>query len=144
MTTDHTLLSSDECRHGGLTGRHSPEEFLDECAVRREAVNAALDRWLPRPPACPPRLAEAMRYAMLSGGKRVRPLLTLLSCAACKGAEGDALAPACAVEFVHGYSLVHDDLPALDDDDLRRGRPTVHRAFDEATAILAGDGLLTL
>jgi len=144
MTTDHALLSSGECLRGDLAGHHPPREFLDECAARRAAVDSALDRWLPRPPACPPRLAEAMRYAMLSGGKRVRPLLTLLACAACEGDEGDALAPACAVELVHGYSLVHDDLPALDDDDLRRGQPTVHRAFGEATAILAGDGLLTL
>jgi len=130
-----------------LTIHDSPltaETFLADCAARRATVDAALDRWLPRPPACPARLAAAMRHAVLCGGKRVRPLLALMSCAACGGAEDDALAAACAVELVHGYSLVHDDLPALDDDDVRRGRPTVHKAFDEATAILAGDGLLTL
>ncbi|KAB7627961.1 (2E,6E)-farnesyl diphosphate synthase [Alkalilimnicola sp. S0819] len=107
-------------------------------------VEKALDRWLPdahRPPA---RLHEAMRYATLQGGKRIRPLLVY--------ATGEALGlqparldgPAAAVELIHAYSLVHDDLPAMDDDALRRGRPTCHRAYDEATAILAGDALQTL
>lgn len=92
----------------------------------------------------PPRLAAAMRYATLGGGKRLRPVLTLLAAEACGGTWEQALPAACAVEMIHCYSLVHDDLPAMDDDDLRRGRPTCHKAFDEATAILAGDGLLTL
>ncbi|MBI3466218.1 MAG: polyprenyl synthetase family protein [Planctomycetes bacterium] len=118
--------------------------LVDYCASRRRLVEGALDRWLPRPPECPARLAEAMRYSVFSGGKRLRPLLTLMACAAAGGDEETAIAPACAVELVHCYSLVHDDLPAMDDDDLRRGRPTVHVAFDEATAILAGDALLTL
>jgi geranylgeranyl diphosphate synthase type II len=90
-----------------------------------------------------PRLTEAMRYSLLAGGKRVRPLLALAACQAAGGDIEAALHPACAVELVHTYSLVHDDLPAMDDDDLRRGRPTCHVAFDEATAILAGCGLLT-
>ncbi len=93
---------------------------------------------------CPPRLAEAMRYSVLGGGKRLRPVLCLLAAEACGGELEAALPAACALELVHTYSLIHDDLPAMDDDDLRRGRPTCHKAFDEATAILAGDGLLTL
>jgi geranylgeranyl diphosphate synthase, type II len=93
--------------------------------------------------SCPARLAAAMRYSALSGGKRLRPVLCVMATEACGGPAESALPAACAVEFVHAYSLIHDDLPAMDDDDLRRGRPTCHRAFDEATAILAGDGLLT-
>jgi farnesyl diphosphate synthase len=90
------------------------------------------------------RLAEATRYAALGGGKRLRPFLLISSARLFGVGEEDALAPACALECIHCYSLVHDDLPAMDDDALRRGRPTVHIAFDEATAILAGDALLTL
>lgn len=92
----------------------------------------------------PRRLLDAMRYSLMSPGKRVRPILTLLTCEACSGARAAALPAAAAVEMIHTYSLIHDDLPAMDDDDLRRGQPTCHRAFDEATAILAGDALLTL
>ncbi len=95
-------------------------------------------------PACPSRLAEAMRYSLLGGGKRLRPILALMAAEAC-GADPEAALPAaCALEMVHTYSLIHDDLPSMDDDDLRRGRPTCHKAFDEATAVLAGDALLTL
>ncbi len=89
-------------------------------------------------------LAEAMRYAVLGGGKRLRPLVVLASCTACGGCADDALEPAAALELIHAYSLAHDDLPAMDDDDLRRGKPTLHRVFGEAAAILAGDALLTL
>jgi geranylgeranyl diphosphate synthase type II len=85
-----------------------------------------------------------MRYSLLAPGKRFRPMLVLLAAEACGGDIEQALPAACAVEMIHAYSLIHDDLPAMDDDDLRRGRPTCHKAFDEATAILAGDGLLTL
>jgi geranylgeranyl diphosphate synthase type II len=85
-----------------------------------------------------------MRYSVLGGGKRLRPLLCLMAAEACGGETEPALPAACALEFIHTYSLIHDDLPAMDDDDLRRGRPTCHKAYDEATAILAGDGLLTL
>lgn len=91
---------------------------------------------------CPARLAEAMRYALLAPGKRLRPGLVLMAAEACGGSLTAALPGAVAVEMVHTYSLIHDDLPAMDDDDLRRGRPTVHVEFDEATAILAGDALL--
>ena len=111
--------------------------------TRRKEVDAALDRALPPEDAPPSRIHAAMRYAVFAGGKRLRPILVLAGCDAAGGAPVAALDLACAVEMVHTYSLVHDDLPALDDDDLRRGRPTVHRAFDEATAILTGDALLT-
>jgi geranylgeranyl diphosphate synthase type II len=112
-------------------------------------VEKALSGYLPEvsqnpDAACPARLASAMRYSTLSGGKRLRPILCLMAAEACGGDCESALPAACALEMVHTYSLIHDDLPAMDDDDLRRGRLTCHRAFDEATAILAGDGLLTL
>jgi geranylgeranyl diphosphate synthase, type II len=93
---------------------------------------------------CPTRLREAIRYSLLAPGKRLRPMLVLLAAKTCGGSLDTALPAACAVEMIHAYSLIHDDLPAMDDDDLRRGRPTCHKAFDEATAILAGDALLTL
>ncbi len=112
-------------------------------ADERGRIDGALDRLLPPATAWPARLHEAMRYAVFGGGKRVRPVLAR---AACRAAGGDAeaiLEAACALELVHTYSLIHDDLPALDDDTLRRGRATVHVAFDEALAILAGDALLT-
>ncbi len=92
----------------------------------------------------PETLREAMCYSLMAPGKRLRPMLVLLACEACGGSERDALPAACAVEMVHTYSLIHDDLPAMDDDDLRRGRPTCHKKFGEALAILAGDALLTL
>ncbi len=90
------------------------------------------------------RLYQAMRYSVMNGGKRVRPLLVYAACEALNGDKASADAAACAVELIHAYSLVHDDLPAMDDDDLRRGQPTTHKAFDEACAILAGDGLQSL
>ena len=115
--------------------------FLSDC---RERVERALDRWLPAAGTCPERLHRAMRYATLGDGKRVRPVLVYAAGRAL-GAELDCLdAGACAVELIHAYSLVHDDLPAMDDDALRRGRPTCHKEFDEATAILTGDALQTL
>ncbi len=107
-------------------------------------VESALDRILPGGDEAPVRLHEAMRYAALGPGKRVRPFL-VYSTGRMLGARDELLdAPACALELIHAYSLVHDDLPAMDDDDLRRGRPTCHRAYDEATAILVGDALQTL
>ena len=111
---------------------------------RRAEVDGALDAILPRPEGNAARLLSAMRYAVMSGGKRLRPALTLAACEAFGGRTEDALPPAAALELVHTYSLIHDDLPAMDDDDLRRGRPTTHKVFGEAEAILAGDALLTL
>jgi geranylgeranyl diphosphate synthase type II len=93
---------------------------------------------------CPASLMEAMRYSLLAPGKRLRPLLVLMASEACGGDDARALPAACAVEMIHTYSLIHDDLPAMDDDDLRRGLPTCHKKFGEALAILAGDALLTL
>jgi geranylgeranyl diphosphate synthase, type II len=107
-------------------------------------IDAALDAHTNLGDGCPPRLREAIRYSLLAPGKRLRPMLALLAAEACGGPIDAAMPAACAVEMVHAYSLIHDDLPAMDDDDLRRGRPTCHKAFDEATAILAGDALLTL
>lgn len=96
------------------------------------------------PDVKPLRLRQAMRYSLLAGGKRLRPILVMAAAEACGGKASSVLETACAFEALHTYSLIHDDLPAMDDDDLRRGRPTLHKAYDEATAILAGDALLTL
>lgn len=112
--------------------------------VYRGQVNAGLEYYVRQTEECPPRLQEAMSYSLLAGGKRLRPVLVMLACEACGGNPQHALPAACALEMVHTYSLIHDDLPAMDDDDLRRGRPTNHKVFGEALAILAGDALLTL
>lgn len=106
-------------------------------------IEAAIDAHLPLPEGPEARVVEAMRYASLDGGKRMRPFLVLQGASLFNVATSSALRAAVAIEMVHCYSLVHDDLPAMDDDELRRGRPTVHKKFDEATAILAGDALLT-
>ena len=119
--------------------------------ARRTDVDAALEHFLPSAPACPPRVGEAMRYSLFAGGKRLRPMLALAAgeaAAAARGGSADharalAMPVACALELIHTYSLVHDDLPAMDDDTLRRGRPTNHVVFGEGMAILAGDALLT-
>ncbi len=115
-------------------------DFLETCRAR---VDAELDRCIEQDSASG-RLQEAMRYSVLGGGKRIRPALCLAAARALGQSGDQALIPACAVELVHAYSLIHDDLPAMDDDELRRGRPTTHIAFDEATAILAGDALQAL
>jgi geranylgeranyl diphosphate synthase type II len=115
--------------------------FLATCQARLEA---GLARWLPDANTLPSALHEAMRYAVLGGGKRLRPAL-VYAAGQCVGSRWEHLdCPACAIELIHAYSLVHDDLPAMDDDDLRRGKPSCHRAFGEATAILAGDALQAL
>ncbi|MBF0128142.1 MAG: polyprenyl synthetase family protein [Magnetococcales bacterium] len=110
---------------------------------RRALVETALDALLPPAHKPPQRLNAAIRHSLMGGGKRLRPILVLASAEAVGGALEPLLPFACALECIHTYSLIHDDLPAMDDDDLRRGRPTCHKAFDEATAILAGDALLT-
>lgn len=110
----------------------------------RQAVDLALDRYTSPVDGCPSRLSEAIRYSVLAPGKRLRPILVLWACEASGGQWQSALPAACAVEFIHVYSLIHDDLPAMDNDDLRRGQPTCHKQFDEATAILAGDSLQML
>jgi geranylgeranyl diphosphate synthase type II len=118
--------------------------FAELVAALRPRLDRELERLLPAADAPPSRLHRAMRYAVFAGGKRLRPALVVIAGEALGAPRARLLPGAAAVELVHTYSLVHDDLPALDDDDLRRGRPTLHRAFDEATAILAGDALLTL
>ncbi len=112
-------------------------------AERRDLVNRALESFLPKVRGPAFRVVEAMHYSLFAGGKRLRPILCLAAAEAVGGDAGEALPVACALEMIHTYSLIHDDLPAMDDDDLRRGKPTCHKQFDEATAILAGDGLLT-
>jgi geranylgeranyl diphosphate synthase type II len=116
-------------------------QYLGE---KRALVEGRLRELLHPGDGCPPSLVEAMRYSVLASGKRLRPLLVVLAAEACGGRDVAALPAACAVELVHAYSLIHDDLPAMDDDDLRRGQPTCHKQFGEAMAILAGDALLTL
>ncbi len=114
--------------------------YLD---ARRAEIDSALTAALPASPDCPADVADAMKYSLLAGGKRLRPLLCLASCEAVGGDRALAMPAACALEFIHTYSLIHDDLPAMDNDTLRRGRPTLHIVAGEGMAILAGDGLLT-
>ena len=116
---------------------HSLSTFLERA---RAEVDAQLETYLPKPPACPAIVAEAMRYSVFAGGKRLRSMLTLAAAAAV-GDRSAALPAACAIELIHTYSLIHDDLPAMDNDTLRRGRPTLHVVYGDGIAILAGDGL---
>src|SRR5262245_30007231 len=116
------------------------QEFL---LSRTEAVNAALDKYLPSVTTRPATIHKAMRYSLFAGGKRMRPALCLAAAEACGGKDQDAIPLACAVECIHTYSLIHDDLPAMDNDDYRRGKLTNHKVFGEGIAILAGDALLT-
>mgnify|MGYP000963243874 CR=1 FL=1 len=112
-------------------------------AARQEFFNLELKNFLPHPDSCPEKLLEAMKYSLYAGGKRLRPILLFAAAEVCGGKLDAALPHAVALEMVHTYSLIHDDLPAMDDDDLRRGKPSSHKVFGEATAILAGDALLT-
>jgi len=121
----------------------SMRDLSDIMAERRTLVDAALDRRLPPADEPPPTIHEAMRYSVFAGGKRLRPMLALFGCEAVGGKLEDAMPAAVALELIHTYSLVHDDLPAMDDDDFRRGRPTCHKVYGEAVAVLAGDALLT-
>lgn len=117
--------------------------LLPYLTATQKTVDQALRRFLPKTTQAPHTIHKAMRYSVFAGGKRLRPILTLAAAEACGGKEKNALPPACAVEIMHTYSLVHDDLPCMDDDDLRRGRPTSHRVFGEGMAVLTGDALLT-
>jgi geranylgeranyl diphosphate synthase type II len=121
-------------------GEFNLKAYLEE---RRGLVNRALEAYLPKVRGPAFRVTQAMHYSLFVGGKRLRPILCLAAAEAVGGDSGEVLPVACALEMIHTYSLIHDDLPAMDDDDLRRGQPTCHKQFDEATAILAGDGLLT-
>lgn len=111
--------------------------------LQQQRIEATLDEVLPRREGSTAKLVDAMRYSLFAGGKRLRPILLLAACEAVGGNADPALRPACALEMIHTYSLIHDDLPAMDDDNFRRGIPTNHRVFGEANAILAGDALLT-
>lgn len=111
--------------------------------TRTEAVNRALDKFLPSEKTKPVTIHRAMRYSLFAGGKRMRPALCLAAAEACDGSDAAALPLACAVECIHTYSLIHDDLPAMDNDDYRRGKPTNHKVFGDGIAVLAGDALLT-
>src|SRR4029079_8270004 len=112
--------------------------------TRQKVIDRELDRYLPKANAKPATIHRAMRYSLFAGGKRLRPILCLAAAEACRGRINNALPLACAVECIHTYSLVHDDLPSMDNDDFRRGRPTCHRVFGEGIAVLAGDALLTI
>jgi geranylgeranyl diphosphate synthase type II len=116
----------------------------DYIAFQQARVDAALDRWVPEESQNPSTIHKAMRYSLFAGGKRVRPLLAIAAADAVSDSVDGVENAACALELIHTYSLIHDDLPALDNDDLRRGRPTCHKVFGDAMAILAGDALLTL
>ena len=122
----------------------APLDFVYYLEAKRLLVDEHLRNALNLADGCPPALLEALRYGLLAPGKRLRPILVMMAAEACGGCDSEAMPAACAVEMVHAYSLIHDDLPAMDDDDLRRGQPTCHKKFGEALAILAGDALLTL
>ena len=124
--------------------RHSGNFDLQHyLASRTEAVNQALDRFLPAEKVKPATIHKSMRYSLFAGGKRMRPALCLAAAEACGGEVEEAMPLACAVECIHTYSLIHDDLPAMDNDDFRRGKPTNHKVFGDGIAVLAGDALLT-
>lgn len=118
--------------------------FREELAKKALLVEEALDRYLPSPDTYPPLIHQAMRYSVMGGGKRLRPVLVMSGAEVVGGMAADVLPAACAVEMIHAYSLIHDDLPAMDDDDYRRGKLTNHKVYGEAVAVLAGDALLTL
>src|SRR5947207_11157001 len=111
---------------------------------RQKEIDRALDRYLPKASTKPATLHKAMRYSLFAGGKRLRPILCLAAAEACGGRIENALPYACAMECIHTYSLVHDDLPSMDNDDFRRGRATCHKVFGDGIAVLAGDALLTI
>src|SRR6202795_2976882 len=118
--------------------------LADYISAQQKTVDSALERWVPAETENPATVHKAMRYSLFAGGKRIRPLLAIAAAHAVTDASPGIEAAACSLELIHTYSLIHDDLPALDNDDLRRGRPTCHKVFGEAMAILAGDALLTL
>jgi geranylgeranyl diphosphate synthase type II len=119
-------------------------ELKPHLLSRQKLVDQALDHFLPKSTRKPTTIHKAMRYSLFAGGKRLRPILCLAAAEACHGNIEDAMPAACAVECIHTYSLIHDDLPCMDDDDMRRGRPTSHKVFGEGIAVLAGDALLTV
>ena len=135
-------LSSNENRAFSI--RFRPVNLKKYLRTRQKVIDRALDRYLPKTSTKPVTLHKAMRYSLFAGGKRLRPILCLAAAEACRGNVDTALPLACAVECIHTYSLVHDDLPSMDNDDFRRGRPTCHKVFGDGIAVLAGDALLTI
>src|ERR1043166_333585 len=136
-----TFLIGESSRERSHSGPMNLGAYLK---ARQKIIDRALDRFLPKASAKPRTIHKAMRYSMFAGGKRLRPILCLAAAEACGGKTSAALPAACAVECIHTYSLIHDDLPSMDNDDLRRGRPTCHKVFGDGIAILAGDALLTI
>src|SRR5262245_32889710 len=142
----------DTLRRIGLSSIKNPALSIRFCHVnlktylvsRQKKIDRALNRYLPKANTKPATLHKAMRYSLFAGGKRLRPILCLAAAEACLGKMDNALPLACALECIHTYSLVHDDLPSMDNDDFRRGRPTCHKVFGEGIAVLAGDALLTI
>jgi geranylgeranyl diphosphate synthase type II len=126
-----------------MAAKQSSFDLNQFLATRTDAVNTALDRFLPSEQTKPATIHKAMRYSLFAGGKRMRPAVLLAAAEACGGGDAAAMPLACAVECIHTYSLIHDDLPAMDNDDFRRGKPTNHKVFGEGIAVLAGDALLT-
>ena len=135
-------LSSKENRAFSI--RFRPVNLKKYLRARQKVIDRALDRYLPKTSTKPVTLHKAMRYSLFAGGKRLRPILCLAAAEACRGNVDTALPLACAVECIHTYSLVHDDLPSMDNDDFRRGRSTCHKVFGDGIAVLAGDALLTI
>ena len=135
----HKIVS----RRQASSNRSIPFDLSNYLERQSESVNRALNHYLPRAVTRPSTMHKAMRYSLFAGGKRLRPIICLAACEACGGDVNDALPTACAVECVHTYSLIHDDLPAMDNDDYRRGKLTNHKVFGEGIAVLAGDALLT-
>src|SRR4029077_5107412 len=134
--------------HTGYTTLESSGSYMVDLksylASRQKRIDRALDRYLPKENTKPATIHKAMRYSLFAGGKRFRPILCLAAAEACGGRIDNALPLACAMECIHTYSLVHDDLPSMDNDDFRRGRPTCHKVFGDGIAVLAGDALLTI
>jgi len=143
LDTPHGIaLSSNENRAFSI--RFRPVNLKKYLRTRQKVIDRALDRYLPKTSTKPVTLHKAMRYSLFAGGKRLRPILCLAAAEACRGNVDTAVPLACAVECIHTYSLVHDDLPSMDNDDFRRGRPTCHKVFGDGIAVLAGDALLTI
>src|SRR5213595_287409 len=143
LDTPHGIaLSSNKNRAFGI--RFCEVSLKIYLVTRQKLIDRALDRYLPKAIRKPTTLHRAMRYSLFAGGKRLRPILCLAAAEACRGNIDDALPLACALECIHTYSLVHDDLPSMDNDDFRRGRPTCHKVFGDGIAVLAGDALLTV
>src|SRR4249919_2063006 len=131
-------------KNPGIQQPFSHVNLKNYLAIRQKLIDHALDRYLPKANRKPTTLHRAMRYSLFAGGKRLRPILCLAAAEACRGKINDAFPLACALECIHTYSLVHDDLPSMDNDDFRRSRPTCHKVFGEGIAVLAGDALLTI